>query len=325
MFRNSGEEKTNRNVAVRIYSSLFRQDDWNIGLIDTPITAFLKSGGKPRILWLPRRESFRCFADPFAVARDNKIYVFCEEFDYRAFKGRIVCMEITDGKRVSTPQVVIELSIHVSYPYLLEENSETYCIPETAGANEVVLYRADKFPFRWVKVCSLVRNFPAVDSTVFKYQGRWWLACTKIDDARNSKLFVWHSEELFGPWKSHAGNPVKVNIHSSRPAGTPFMHKGCMYRPAQDCSKTYGGRIVLNRINTLTPTQFEEEDAGVIEPCFDAPYREGVHTVSAVGDFTLIDGKRFIFNRSAFEHELMRNLAKVVPRRASCRRCTLED
>jgi len=313
--------ETRRGVLGRVYDSLFRQDDWNIGLVESPITDFLDPSAKPKIVWLPRTEFSKCLADPFAVTRDHKTYVFCEEFDYRTFKGRIVYTEI-DGIRTAAPKAAIELSTHMSYPYLLEYESETYCIPETAEAGEAALYKAEEFPSRWVKVGSLLRNFPAVDSTVFRYQGRWWLTCTKRDDARNSKLFVWHSAELLGPWKPHAANPVKVDIHSSRPAGTPFVHGGHLYRPAQDCSRTYGGRIVLNRIDTLTPSQFVEEDVAVIGPYLNGPYAEGVHTLSAVGNRTLTDGKRFIFNRNAFEHEFMRNAAKlrsaathIVPRR----------
>lgn len=318
MVGNGRREKTGGNVVVRVYESLFRHDDWNIGVIRTPISVFLNSGAKPEIHWFPKTDSGKWLADPFAVARSNKIYVFCEEFSYRTFKGRIVCIEIADGSPTSAPRVAIELPIHVSYPYLLEHKSQTYCVPETAEAGEAALYKADEFPLRWVKVGTLLSNFAALDSTVFRYQGRWWLTCTNVGDAPQSKLFAWYSDELLGPWKPHAANPVKNDIHSSRPAGTPFMHEGHLYRPAQDCSRTYGGRIVLNRIKALTPKDFKEDNVAVIEPYLNSPYREGVHTVSAVGDFTIIDAKRFIFNRNAFEHEFERNLAKVLgPRKGS--------
>ncbi len=47
-------------------------------------------------------------------------------------------------------------------------------------------------------------------------------------------------EGLEGPWEPHRRNPVKCDVRGSRPAGTPFVHGGELYRPAQDGSKRYG-------------------------------------------------------------------------------------
>jgi len=87
-------------------------------------------------------------------------------------------------------------------------------------------------------------------------------------------------------------NPVKTDVRSSRPAGVPFWHHGELFRPAQDCSQTYGGQIAINKIRVLTPTEFREEVVKVVTPPAEGPYQMGVHTLSAVGDFTVIDGKR---------------------------------
>jgi hypothetical protein len=65
-------------------------------------------------------------------------------------------------------------------------------------------------------------------------------------------------------------------------------------RPAQDCTKTYGGAVVVNRIVTLSETQYEEVPVRRIEPI--APYRQGLHTLCPAGPYTLIDGKRWRFH-----------------------------
>jgi hypothetical protein len=236
-------------------------------------------------------------ADPFAVVRDRTVYILCEEFDYCKNKGRIVSIELSDSSHSVMARVAIKLPIHVSHPYLLEHSGRVYCVPETWQAKEIALYEAEELPHKWTKVASLIRNFPGVDATVFQYEGRWWLACTRY--RAMNELVIWHAQDLLGPWKSHSRNPVKTDIRSSRPAGTPFTHGGHLYRPAQDCSKTYGGRIILNRVTKLTPTEFEEQSAAVIEPYADGPYPEGVHTVAAVGDVTILDGKRLRFIPSA--------------------------
>jgi hypothetical protein len=236
--------------------------------------------------------------------------MLCEEFDYHTDKGRIVSIELTDWRHPSRPRVAIELPVHTSYPYLFEHEGNIYCVPETSQARETGLYRAEELPHKWMKAASLISNFSGLDSTLFQFGGRWWLWCTSRDDplAGCQELFIWYAQDLLGPWRPHSGNPVKTDVCSSRPAGTPFMHDGYLYRPAQDCSRTYGGRIVVNRVTRLTPTEFEEQPATVFEPYANDRYPNGIHTMSAVGSITLIEGLRRRFVPSA----LRRNLKQVL-------------
>jgi hypothetical protein len=277
------------------YYQWFRRDRWGVGFVHDPIDTFLDAGARPRINWLDSPGPAKFLADPFGVVRNHTLYILCEEFDSRVSKGRIVWIEVAEGNRASRPRVAIELAVHMSYPYLLEHRGEIYCVPETCRAREISLYKAQEFPCEWKKVASLVSNFAGVDNTVFQYEDRWWLACVDLQAGEFDKLFLWHALDLPGPWKAHEANPVKTNPCSSRPAGTPFMHDGFLYRPSQDCSQTYGGRIVLNRVRKLTPSEFEEDQVAVVEPDANGPYPDGVHTLSSVGGITLIDGKRLPF------------------------------
>jgi hypothetical protein len=293
----------NRRRSIhRLYQSLFNHVEWNIGLIRGHISQLLDCNAKLSIQWFPRPQRGKYIADPFAMNFGNRIILLCEEFDDLTRKGRIVSLEIAaDGRTVSKPTVAIESAVHMSYPYLLRHKGEIYCIPETAQAREISIYKAKQFPSKWAKVATLVGNFSGVDATVFQYDGSWWLTCGSKEDA-SQKLFVWHSKDPLGPWTPHAANPVKTDARSSRPAGTPFTHGGDFYRPAQDCSETYGKRIVINRIVTLTPDKFKEEPASVVEPDIDSSYPNGVHTVSAVENITIVDGKRITFSVSALKH-----------------------
>jgi len=284
--------------AYRNYNRFFRREIWNIGIVNERISVFLECDAKPAIRWLgPPREG-KFLADPFAIVRNETVYILCEEVDSRVGKGRIACVQLSNGIIPSDPKVVIEQPVHMSYPYLVEHRGSVYCIPETYQAREISLYKAQEFPWKWTKCTSLVRNFAGVDATVFQFQDRWWLTCTNEDVGSTKKLFVWYAPDLLGPWKPHSANPVKTDVRSSRPAGTPFMYKGHLYRPAQDCSRVYGGRVVLNRLEELTPTEFKEEPEAVIEPRPDSSYPDGLHTVSAAGDITLLDGKRYVPRRS---------------------------
>ena len=278
----------------KLYNDVLRIQDWNVGVIDRPISDFLRPDIERKILWLPSPGRAKYLADPFGLIQDKRVVILCEEFDYSTGKGKIVCYEEDEDHSLTGPHVAIELPVHISYPYLLEWKGETYCVPETSQAREVSLYRAQEFPCKWEKVHTLIDNFPGVDASIFQFDGRCWLACTNLDDGPWDKLFIWHAEDLTGPWRPHRANPVKVSLRSSRPAGTPFFYEGALYRPAQDCSNKYGQSVVLNRIRRLTTDEFEEEEVATVAP-FQAPYTEGLHTLSSTDGMTLVDGKRFRF------------------------------
>jgi len=295
------------NFFHKLYNFLFFYDRWNIGVVDDPIHIFLTLGIRPQVRWLPALVRNKFIADPFAIRREKTIHIFFEDYDYRAHKGCISAMSIY-GKSLSPSKVVIDTPFHMSYPYLLEYKDQVYCVPETSEAQEVSLYKTKEFPNSWVKVATLINDFAGVDSTVFLYEGRWWLFATDANDGPRYKLKVWHAPDLLGPWNPHVANPVKVDIRSARPAGTPFIYNGHLYRPSQDYSETIQGKIVLNRVIKLTPTEFKEEQIVVIAPYKNSPYPDGLHTISAVGDMTIIDGKKeelTIKSLSALIHKML--------------------
>jgi len=283
--------KVIKNFFLELYNLLFTYDQWNIGVVDSPIHVFLTPGARPPVRWLPAPARGKFAADPFAICREKNIHILFEDYDYRTAKGCISAMSIHE-KLLSPSKVVINAPFHMAYPYLLKYKDQIYCVPETCEAQEVSLYMANEFPNTWVKVATLIKDFAGVDSTVFQYEGRWWLMATDENDDSSCKLKAWHAPDLLGPWQPHAANPIKVDVRSARPAGTPFIHEGHLYRPSQDCSGNYGGKIVLNRVIRLTPAEFKEEQVAVIEPYRNSPYPDGLHTISAAGDVTIIDGVR---------------------------------
>jgi len=117
-------------------------------------------------------------------------------------------------------------------------------------------------------------------------------------------------------------NPVKCDVRSSRPGGTPFVHDGALYRPAQDSSKSYGGALTINRITSLSQDEFREEPRVHLEPFRDSPYPDGLHTLSAAGSITVLDGKRMAFlprlSSRRLRHKLGR-VARILFRRGAIR------
>jgi hypothetical protein len=204
----------------------------------------------------------------------------------------------------------------MSFPFLIEHEGRVLCIPETHGVAEVALYEAERFPDHWRKVATLLSDTPLVDVTVFRHADRWWLAGAEpAIEAPSVNLFLWHAESIEGPWQPHANNPVKTDVCSARPAGTPFHVDGVLYRPAMDCSKSYGGRVTINRVDTLTPTAFREETVATVGPDEHGPYPEGIHTLTGVGEITLIDGKRSVFAQEQLHRVVLGFVRRLARRR----------
>jgi hypothetical protein len=68
--------------------------------------------------------------------------------------------------------------------------------------------------------------------------------------------------------------------------------------------------VVINRVLTLTTTAFREEPAAFVEPDVNGPYPDGLHTLSAVGGMTLIDGKRLQLAPAEFRRVIGRMLLR---------------
>jgi hypothetical protein len=194
------------------------------------------------------------------------------------------------------PRPAFDVGAHMSYPFLLEWKDEIYCIPEIADCNRISLFKAKRFPEEWVEQSVLVDEFPGVDSSVVFFQGRWWLFSCNGRNGSPWQLHLFHSERLEGPWIPHPLNPVKTDVRSSRSAGTPFIHEGVLFRPAQDCSRGYGRQVVVNRVQKITPTEFTEVAETVIGPDRSSAFPHGIHHLASVGAQTLVDGRRDVFD-----------------------------
>ena len=285
-------------------------DHWNIGIVEQPIEDFIdpRRERKP-VKWLPTPAPGEFVADPFGLVRDGQLTVFCEYLNYGGDAVGTIAAIQPFGAATRVPvQIGPVPAVHLSYPAVFEHAGRLLCIPETQGAREVALYGLERFPDRWVKLATLIANATVVDATLFRHGELWWLAGASDPGGAQlgADLHLWYATDITGPWTAHPSNPVKTDVCSARPAGTPFVSAGVLYRPAQDSSLTYGSRVVINRVVTLTTTTFREEPAAFVAPDPNGPYPDGLHTLSAVGGMTLIDGKRLAFASAEFRRVIRR-------------------
>ena len=68
--------------------------------------------------------------------------------------------------------------------------------------------------------------------------------------------------------------------------------------------------MAINRVLNITPDEFSEEVINLVEPPKGSEYNQGLHTISAAGSFTLIDGKKFRPNCVFFNHQMMKKMKR---------------
>ena len=279
-------------------------ESWIIGIIDKPIeTAHIADLGN-EVHWIGPWDSHHYWADPFGMAGDPT-RILCEEFNYDHPIG--ILKELTLGNSLQVAaerRLNVGLAGHLSYPFIFVSDGQTYCVPELGAAGRVVIHRADGAGTAWQPYCVALEGVRAADPTLFRHDGLFWLAYSDQDFGLFDTLCLAWANSLAGPWQRHRLNPVKIDVRSARSGGTPFLRDGALMRPAQDCSRTYGGAIAINRIDVCTPDAFREEVVDVMRPDPSSPAPHGLHTLSAWGERTLIDGKRERINPRVLRQKL---------------------
>jgi len=299
-----------------------RKDIWRPAIVEASIADIVERGsieGLP-VHWLPPMGSFEFLADPFGLWRNDKLYLFVETYDYRVRKGAIEVLIYDRSFRLLERHMVLKKRWHLSYPFVFEGEGETWMLPEAHRSGRLTLYRARHFPTRWEPAHFIELDHVPVDATPIWHDGRWWLFYTSAsrEEDKMSALHIAWASQLKGPWHPHPMNPVRQDIASARPGGTPFIADGKIVLPVQDCSETYGGAIRPLMIETLTEADFVAEVGDPLNapPSF-APFVEGFHTLASAGDVTLIDVKRTELSAHGLSIEITREVKKVLRRARS--------
>jgi hypothetical protein len=275
-----------------------RYDTWNVGIatLDGPLTDLRQLETLGAVRWLAPRPSLHYLADPFPYHDDGRDWLLVEEYGHpKGVRGRISRVAAFDE---SSPAIVpaITRDSHLSYPYTFQDGPHVLCAPEIHQEDGCIIYRLED-DGAWRPVHHVLRGRQVVDPTFFQHDGRWWLLCSDYrDKTGNLTLHGYHADTIAGPWTAHALNPLKSDLASARPAGRPFMLGGCLYRPAQDCSQTYGGAVTVMKVEALSPTAFRETPALRLDPDPRDPYPDGRHHLVVDGTRVYLDGKKQRFD-----------------------------
>ena len=275
---------------------LFIYEQWNIGYIESSLEKVMQQKRLSKIVWLFPKKKEAFYADPFIIKNGAYTYIFGEKYVFKKRGAKIFSARLEQGKIKEETDVFLNVRHHVSYPCIFEWEDNLFLCLEEWKTRTISLYKAIDFPVGWIKLTTLIDNIDAVDPTVFRHNGLWWLFFTKKSDEPETKLFAYYSKDLLGDWEPHKRNPIKIDVRSSRPAGKIFCYKGQLIRPSQDCSRFYGWRIALNKIVHLSPYYFEEETIKTIDASGFRHYNKGTHTFNHLGNYIILDGLRYFFS-----------------------------
>jgi hypothetical protein len=230
------------------------------------------------------------WADPFAVERAGRHFIFFEEMPFRTWRGRIMAIEVLPDGEPAAPQPVLERPYHLSYPFVFCWSGDYYMVPETAQNGTVELYRCEEFPSRWRLERVLLEGIRAYDPTLWKGLDRWWMFVTIAEPGADSsdELHLYWSRTPLGPWTAHPGNPVVSDVRCARPAGPLYSRYGKLYRPSQDCSLAYGHSVCINRVDVLSEYAYRETPVRRILPSWRDDIKR-IHTIGGSERLRVLD------------------------------------
>lgn len=289
------------STAIRLIQETFCREDWFIAY--GPATKLFLDGPSLnfKVVRAPRN---RFYADSMVVQRDERTFIFFEDYAREKGMGVISYIELRKDGSCSAPEIVLDAGYHLSYPSVFEWQGEMYMIPETIANHTIELYRATDFPRGWQLERVLFKDVSCVDPTILEYNGKFWLFVAGTPEANptyrktDDELHLYFADSPLGPWTSHPMNPIVCDVRGCRPAGLLFLENGVLIRPSQDCSQRYGRSITLNRVEVLTQTEYKEVPIATIGPNW-FPGNLGSHTYGRCDSYQVVDGRTFSISRSA--------------------------
>lgn len=270
---------------------------WIIGIFSGNIKDVIRSKTfDPEIHWQHVKSLKKFYADPFLILSEDEHYkILLEEFTYKDLYGKLSLMTLDKNFKQVDYKVVIDLKSHLSYPFIFIDGNKTYVFPETRKSGKLSCYEYDPVNGSLSYVQDIL-DLPLLDSSILKYDNKYWIFGTLFENGNIYKLVVFFSDNLMGPYSPHPCNPIRSGLNGIRSAGNFIEVDGVIYRPTQNYKDRYGDSITINKIVELSNISVVEEPHMNI--CINRKniYNNGVHsihTINVLNNIVVVDGEQW--------------------------------
>ncbi|NJY63601.1 hypothetical protein HC174_12685 [Salinimicrobium sp. CDJ15-81-2] len=189
--------------------------------------------------WLDAQtnEKTKFLADPFVLHEDGKFYIF---FEHQAEgNANVGLLESVDGLNYTYKGEVLDEDFHLSFPQVFINKGEYYMLPESKAAGNILLYKANDFPYGWQVHDTLVKDVRLKDPVILLTDS------LKIITATDDELrqVIYESDSLEGPWIKDTSFERRGD--GIRGGGNFFEVDGKWYVPFQKNNNGYGTGLAL--------------------------------------------------------------------------------
>lgn len=287
-------KRLQRSIRYRLY-----EEQWHLRyhFNDAPAEAFREFSHL-----MPPRD--RYWADPMPLFHEGCWHIFFEDFPYATEQGHISVISFDESLTPQPSRQALAQPYHLSYPFVFHWDERLWMMPETASNGTVELYECVSFPDQWTLRRRILKDRYIVDATLERHGDRWYLFASEVENPGASSwteafVYVNEGDLLDGCWTAHPDNPIRSDVRCARPAGPLYRSGKGLFRPAQDCSKRYGGAMTVHEITELGPQSYAETIDHRIQPDWE-PDLHGVHTYSHRPGLTVIDVMQEVPRSSAW-------------------------
>lgn len=245
--------------ALSVFNDLTGNTDcnsWRIGRakIDIAKMRLVEPSSKPIIAAEHLIELDAAFvADPFRITLKDTTYVFAEVWSQSVHRGQIAVFQLNIRDQIVDSDIVLAESFHLSYPCVFNCGGNYYMLPEAWESQQLILYKARRFPWNWERF-KILLEIDYADPQIFFHKNIWYIFLN-TDPLTNASASIFWTDSLLGNWRPHPQNPIfSSNLLMSRSAGPLVRYGGRIFRFSQDCRQRYGQSVFASEIVELSPS-----------------------------------------------------------------------
>lgn len=243
------------------------------------------------------------YANPFAVGdpfvvKEGGIYYMFHKVTNTDLDTVTAYSTSTDGLTWTYQRVILDeitAGDHdIYFPHVFKA-SGTYYMFQGITRNQLTLFRALRFPDRWVVVDVLMnQGYPFVNVVPVYWGGLWYIMGWDMnEDPRVMRVF--YSADLFGgTYTEHPSSPIIIDEVSRSPVGRPIIRDASIDLFLYDSDYLGGEAIRHFGLTTLSTTEFvvtELADSPLLYPGGDTWEAGGHHTMDKLSpSLTYADG-----------------------------------